>query len=112
MRPTRRARQSHTIAELPPQRLLVAPHLQPKASVGNLQLTDDDPSPAPAALLIESRGPLIPDRAVQPGSLDATLRQATLGVGHQPGRNARPAGLGRDVELVELVALEHAESHR
>src|SRR5262245_3834280 len=91
------------------QRFLVAPHLQRKHAFRRVELADDGPGPMPPPLLVEPGGAVVADATGQPGQGEAPVGEPRFRVVDQRGRDARAAGLRRDVELVQLIAFDHGE---
>src|SRR5262249_47600087 len=90
--------------------LLVAPQLEGKRTLRGLQLFHLGPGQMPPGLLVRASGPQVADGAAEPGGLDAAGEEPALRIGHELPGETGAAGLGRDVELVELVALQDRES--
>ena len=66
----------------------------------------------PAALLVESRGAIVTDRAREPRRLHTALDEPCLRVGNQRRSDARAVRLGRHEKLIQLLTLEGAEAER
>ena len=72
------------------QRLFITPDFQLKRPFRGFQVIDHVSGSTPAGFLVEPSGPLVPDGASKPGGLDAALREPSLRIGNQCGRDARP----------------------
>src|SRR5215471_16917734 len=88
----------------------VAPDFQGKRAVGGSRLVDHSPDAPPAVFLIELRRSIVADRACEPGGLDAIGSKPRLGIAKQRRSESRAPRSRRDVELIEFVVLDHAES--
>src|SRR5688572_23681245 len=70
------------------------------------------PDVLPALLLVEARGAVVPDRAREPGGLDALCSEVSFGVGDQRPGDAGATRLAGDEQLIELVVLGEVEPDR
>src|SRR5262245_21206952 len=95
---------------LNPQVLFVPPDLQRDDSGLGVQLADDGAGSTPSTFFVESRGPFVADRARQPRRSDAAVREHTLGVANQRGRDAGAACFGGHEQLIQLVVFDDAET--
>src|SRR5215470_16949781 len=92
------------------QKFFVAPDFQGKRAVRGFQLIDHSTAAPPAVFFIELRRSIVADRAREPGYLDAIGSKPRLGIAKQRRRESRTPRSRRDVELIEFVVLDHAES--
>src|SRR5262245_8049827 len=94
------------------QGLFVAPHFQLKRSARGLQLADDGRGPMPSVLFVEPGRTRIADRAGEPGGCDAACGEPRLPVRDERRGDAGPTCLSRHEKLIQLGALDEAESDR
>src|SRR3954451_2358758 len=93
------------------QTLLVPPHLQRESAFRGVRKVDHVPCPTPAALLVEPRGPVVPNRARKPRDFDAVCGETRLRVRYQGCRDTGAAHLCGHKQLIQLVVFQNAESH-
>ena len=94
------------------QRFFKTPDFQREVSLRGFQLVDYRSDPMPTAFFVESCSSLVSDGACEPSRSGAALRKASLSIGNQRGCDTRSSRWCRDVELIELVALNDAKSKR
>src|SRR5580704_16393625 len=97
---------------MPLQGFLVAPHFEWKRTVRYFEVFDYCFGTAPTALLVEPRGALVSNRAGEPGCAHPAFGKARFRIDDQSRGNARTSRPRRNIELIELITLQHAKAHR
>jgi len=95
-----------------PEWFLVAPHYERKSAARHFYIVSHRPSPWPATLFVESCGPIVADCARKPGSSDTVFAKTSFSIGHQISSNAGASGIGGNVKLMQLGALEKIKADR
>jgi hypothetical protein len=96
----------------PLQRFLVTPHLEWKRAVRYFEVFDHRSGATPTALLVEPRGALVSDRAGKPSRRDTAAAKPSFRIGDQSRGDTRTSRLRGNIELIELIALQHAKADR
>ena len=97
---------------MPLQGFLIAPHFEWKRTVRYFEVFDYCFGTAPTALLVEPRGALVSNRAGEPGCAHPALGKTRFRIDDQSRGNARTSRPRRNIELIELITLQHAKAHR